>query len=444
MADSVDLSIYGGLLRPPRSAQQYADDITQSQLAQLQLGTAQDQRAQSRQQMQRGQQLQTLMQGMPGATDDQRIAALRGGAFFDQADSLEKSVGERAKTAATVAETKGKTAKGDYDLQRQKYEHVVGGLQQFQQPEDARQWLADSVTKGAMTMPEAQAMMSRVPRDPAGFADWRDRTLMSTMDAGKQAGFIMPDANAKLSATTSTANNKANNDRAAAEGAANRGVQMRGQNMTNDRAKQALDAQTTGYEYKQDADGNLIAVPKKPGAGPIVATPVVDANGKAVGSGSAKMTEDQGKATGWLAQATNAYANMQAALKSTPSAAQPGVNDAIAAIPSFGIGEAIGNKMRGADRQKYMQGTSSLSEALLRAATGAGVNKDEAAQKVKELTPQFGEDSATTAQKMAAIPIYLESLKVRAGPGARQLPGIMERAGAGAPAGFKYLGVEGQ
>jgi hypothetical protein len=45
--------------------------------------------------------------------------------------------------------------------------------------------------------------------------------------------------------------------------------------------------------------------------------------------------------------------------------------------------------MRGADRQKFMQGSSSLSEALLRAATGAGVNKDEAAQKIQELTPVF-------------------------------------------------------
>jgi hypothetical protein len=65
-----------------------------------------------------------------------------------------------------------------------------------------------------------------------------------------------------------------------------------------------------------------------------------------------------------------------------------------------------------------MQGASSMSEALLRAATGAGVNKDEALQKVRELTPQIGDSDAVIAQKEAAIPLYIESLKMRAGPGA--------------------------
>jgi hypothetical protein len=140
-------------------------------------------------------------------------------------------------------------------------------------------------------------------------------------------------------------------------------------------------------------------------------------------------------------QADNAFGNMKKALEADPSAARPGINDAIAAIPSFGLGEVIGNSMRSKERQMFMQGASSLSEALLRAATGAGVNKDEAVQKIKELTPVFGEAAATTKQKMDAIPLYIESLKVRAGPGAKQLPGIVERATNAAPSGgFKYLG----
>lgn len=136
------------------------------------------------------------------------------------------------------------------------------------------------------------------------------------------------------------------------------------------------------------------------------------------------LTEDQGKATGWLVQAENAFGNMKKALVKNPTAAHPGINDAIAAVPSFGIGESIANTMRTPARQQFMQGSSSLSEALLRAATGAGVNKDEALQKVRELTPVFGEASETTQQKMDAIPLYIESLKVRAGPGAAQAKSI--------------------
>jgi hypothetical protein len=145
------------------------------------------------------------------------------------------------------------------------------------------------------------------------------------------------------------------------------------------------------------------------------------------------MTEDQGKATGWLVQAENAFKNMTAAVDPAQggkaSAATPGLGDAVAAVPGLG---GAGNWLRSDNRQKFVQGSSSLSEALLRAATGAGVNKDEAKQKVQELTPQWGDSEAVIAQKTAAIPLYIESLKVRAGPGARKAEGITASAPASA------------
>ena len=70
-----------------------------------------------------------------------------------------------------------------------------------------------------------------------------------------------------------------------------------------------------------------------------------------------------------------------------------------------------------APRQQFVQATESMSEALLRAATGAGVNIDEAKQKVRELTPQYWDKPSTIQQKLDAIPVYLESLKVRSGGG---------------------------
>jgi hypothetical protein len=165
------------------------------------------------------------------------------------------------------------------------------------------------------------------------------------------------------------------------------------------------------------------------------ASPITIGGVPLMGKGSG-MTEDQGKATGWLVQAENAYKNMKAAgfdEKGNPkSAAYPGVNDALSQIPALA---PFANAMRGPDRQKFIQASSSLSEALLRAATGAGINKDEAAQKVLELTPQFGEDAEVTKQKMDAIPLYIESLKVRSGPGAAKAAGI-------APTGIKFLGFE--
>lgn len=201
------------------------------------------------------------------------------------------------------------------------------------------------------------------------------------------AGPIGPLAGAGPMSKTATPDALLTDTRTREEGDKNRGVQIRGQNMTDARARETL--------AKAD-----------------------------------KLTEDQGKATGWLVQANNAYENMLAAVKADPSAAKPGFNDVLAAIPSLGFTEGLANTMRGETRQKFIQSASSLSEALLRAATGAGVNKEEAEQKIRELTPRIGDSDAVRKQKMDAIPLYIESLKVRAGPGAAQLPGIVERGKA--------------
>lgn len=128
---------------------------------------------------------------------------------------------------------------------------------------------------------------------------------------------------------------------------------------------------------------------------------------------AANATEDERKAAGWLAQADNAYRNMLGAMytkegKAT-GAEKPGILESIA---PFGVGAGLA---RSTNRQKFVQGSESLGEAILRAATGAGVNKDEAAQKARELTPVWSDDEGTRQQKLASIPMYLRSLQTRAG-----------------------------
>ena len=144
--------------------------------------------------------------------------------------------------------------------------------------------------------------------------------------------------------------------------------------------------------------------------------------------GGGTATEDERKAAGWLAQATNAYNNMLGAMytkegKKTDAEAPGKLESALGTLPFIGEGSAA--LARSTDRQKFTQAASSLSEALLRAATGAGVNRDEAKQKLEELTPLFTDDADTRKQKLEAIPMYLESLKSRAGraaPSGYQVP----------------------
>lgn len=139
-------------------------------------------------------------------------------------------------------------------------------------------------------------------------------------------------------------------------------------------------------------------------------------------------TEDERKAAGWFFQADNARRNIENIIAKNPRAAYPSVPERLAGVtPVFG--EDIANALRSEDRQKFVQAASSMSEALLRAATGAGVNESEARQKAAELTPQIGDKPGTVQQKMAAYQVYMDSLKARAG---RALPGNTPGA---APAG---------
>lgn len=127
---------------------------------------------------------------------------------------------------------------------------------------------------------------------------------------------------------------------------------------------------------------------------------------------SGKASEDERKAAGWLAQATNSYNNMANVMQTSPDASGPGLLESVAS----GLGaQGIANTLRSPDRQRFVQAASSFAEAALRAATGAGVNKEEAIQKIQELTPLYTDDLPNRQQKLDSMKVYLDSLTARAG-----------------------------
>jgi hypothetical protein len=140
----------------------------------------------------------------------------------------------------------------------------------------------------------------------------------------------------------------------------------------------------------------------KPGGAAIVKPP----------AGGGLPTEDERKAAGWLAQAENAWNNMSNIIKKNPRAIDQGLMERV-------VPEGVANAVRSEDRQMFLQGARSLSEAVLRAATGAGVNNEEARLKIEELTPVYGDKPAVIKQKLDSVKVYLDSLKSRAG---RALP----------------------
>jgi len=127
------------------------------------------------------------------------------------------------------------------------------------------------------------------------------------------------------------------------------------------------------------------------------------------------ISEDERKAAGWLTQAGNAYGNMLKVVSSNPEAQAPGLGEAMvnAVVPS------LKGAVQSPDRQKFDQAVSALSDPLLRAATGAGMNIQEAQRKIDEISPKYFDKPEVRKQKLEAIPVFIESLKTRSG---RALP----------------------
>jgi hypothetical protein len=374
--------------------------------------------------------------GLQGA--ELETALLRGGYA---ADAL-KFGKDRRENAATDAKTAGQTVETGqkaFDLYRQQ----LGTVQDPQQAASLVAAAYNDPTIGPLmqrygTLESGLQRLQEALAQPNGFAQWKANAAigieklaslaqtqnvnlggnMVTQTVQPATGEVTRLASAPITVDANTRERLAQQAR---EAAASRDVQMRGQNMADARAREGLQQGKVPSGYRANPDGSLSFIPGGP----------ADPNR----GGDLKLTEDQGKATGWLVQADNAFKNMKAAIDpkqgGSPSAAKPGINDAIAAIPSFGAGEAVANLMRGENRQKFMQGASSLSESLLRAATGAGVNKDEAVQKIREITPVFGEADSVTRQKLDAIPLYIESLRVRAGPGGKKAADITRGVATG-------------
>jgi hypothetical protein len=344
---------------------------------------------------------------------------------------VDKEQSELDKNRASTKETELKMVKQKLDIAG----GMISSLLSIPDvtPDHVVAKVSQLVQQGLIPQEEGAQMVRQLPGNPVALRQFLLQKGMEVVEAGKRIELMTPKVEYKqtgkqmvpvdvnsltnLNPQTLTMTTTPGEDQSA-------GVTMRGQNMADNRER-TLAAQ--GVTYQETPDG-MVALPSKAAPGTTIKAAPVLAPGSGLqqlqGKGS-NLTEDQGKATGWLMQANNAWGNMQKVMGVDSGAASPGLGDAVARIPGGG---AVGNYLRSSNRQQFSQAASSLSESLLRAATGAGINNQEAEQKVKELTPQWGDTEANIKQKMDAIPIYIESLKVRAGPGAKKVTGTQPAA----------------
>lgn len=287
---TADLSIFQGLLQPPKSVADY-----DMQAAQLQ-GVKQQNQTQglnyqiAQRNLDRSNQLLSLSRNMPqGATDLDRLTALRNAGFYDEADKLDTSMQNRVKTTAEAGKANADAAATTAESAIKKRTAFLSGVSQFQSPDDVKQFLANGVQTGNIQMDQATQMIAKVPTDPAAFKQWQTATLQALMSPKDQTALTMPSADAKLSAATSTANT--GTTAAAHIQAANIGA---GASMANNRATIAKDYAINGIDPQT---GNFIgmgtAAPGGAPAAPGTAAPVSPMAGMVDALGTYKMDPSQ-------------------------------------------------------------------------------------------------------------------------------------------------------
>lgn len=232
-------NIFQQYLAPPKSVLDYQAEYDQADQRKQALAQNALALAAGRQKFEEGQQasqrsalLRAALVSLPhGATDDQRIQAMRGTGTpegFAAADALDKSLVDRRKGLAAANKDDADAAKTNYALRIQKSDQAIKDIAGFQSPEEALASLQAHVAAGDVPADQAALIQQGMPQDPARFSDWKVGMIRNIMAAKEQMTYLAPDANTV-----------ANNARIKSEGAANRANQIKVQQMIGDRAGDA-------------------------------------------------------------------------------------------------------------------------------------------------------------------------------------------------------------
>ena len=261
-------NLFHQYLQPVRSMTDYAADLDKAEGMQLALQGQRRQNElsaltadQTRQTMASSAEDRNALQSLAATwgadtTIDQRVASLRNSgrpALMQQADALEMQGLKKTEIGAKAAEQTSKVM--DETIKRYR-----GALDYIDTPEGAARWLqaqyADPVLKDHMQAlgPYEQAVQ-RIPTDPKLFQSWRS-------NAGMGMEKFMEHQRLQAQQAEVARHNKSSE-----------GIQVRGQNMVDARAKEgnslkAVEIQTGGKPppgYRWKGDGTLEAIPGGPG-----------------------------------------------------------------------------------------------------------------------------------------------------------------------------------
>ncbi len=424
----IDASIPLGI-RPPQfdspletygKVEQLKGLRAQGQLRDLQMQEFQDKR--SREQQRRG----IFSQGLRG---EELAGALEQGGYIDDATGIRKQMTEGEKARLDMAGKK-------IELRNQLLQAVIadpreqvffGAAKEYERvsgdklpddfyasiyelrndPEKIRRAAAGYVLKPEQLLPKADT------RDIGG--QIIDRTIDPLTGMPTETG---------RTAKTLTPDSILTDERTRAEGAAGRAVTIRGQNMTDTRARELATATReqggkppAGYRWSADGQ-TLEAVKGGPADKP------------------QQVTEGERKAATLLQRMDNSLSQLEAVTTVTPDAKKPGY---AAELLRTVAGDTPANLVTPEARQQVEAAQLDILDAALTLGTGAAYTREQLQGYRKSYFPQIGDDPATVKDKTARLQNVLQAARIAAGRAAPEQPAGRPKLGDRVD-GFIYRG----
>lgn len=294
---------------------------------------------------------------------------------------LGKEAGAYAKSAQDMAKDKAATEK---DQLANTHAKLSLGGQLLSSAKDQSSYDAARATAQANGLD-----VSRMPAqfDPAFVAAkmQESQTLKEQLEQKwKAMQYSTPDANAVLSAQTSTSNNAATNATSRANNSASVGATMRGQNMADGRSREALEA---GRQQIVQTDNGPVLVNTRTGAGQVVNGP----DGQPLPGVTKPLNDSQSKALLFGSR-------MREADKVLDTLSGEGKINSIAGSRSPYVGGVI-NAMSSDNNQMLNQAKTDFMTAQLRRESGAAISTGEFDTSDKQYFPQVGDAPGVIAQK---------------------------------------------
>jgi hypothetical protein len=166
--------------------------------------------------------------------------------------------------------------------------------------------------------------------------------------------------------------------------------------------------------YQQDAKGNFVALPTKPGAGPIRGQNVVDAQGNPIGGkGGSALNDSQSKALLFGSRARDANAALEGlaakgvSMGSVPKAVAEGVP-----VVGSALGAIANAYVASPEQQQVEQAQRDFINAALRRESGAAIAASEFDNAKKQYFPQIGDSEEVKAQKARNRQLAIQGILV--------------------------------